>query len=107
MNRTVVEKARCLLFDAGLGKKFGSETVNTAVYLRNRSVALGLHNKTPFGIWIDRKPDISDHLRIFESIIVHISKSRRLKWDKKSRRIILVGHEDHIIIWISGLQSKK
>ena len=106
MNRTVIEKVRCLLFDAGLDKKFGSETVNTAVYLRNRSIALGLHNKT-FGIWIGRKPDISDHLRIFENIIVHISKNRRLKWNKKSRRIILVGHKDHIIIWISDLQSKK
>lgn len=36
LNRTIVEKARCLLFDAGLPKCFWAEAVNTSNYLRNR-----------------------------------------------------------------------
>lgn len=38
MNRAVVEKARCLLFEANLEEKFFAEAVNMAVYLRNRSL---------------------------------------------------------------------
>jgi len=55
MNRTIVEKARYLLFDAELEKRFWAEAVNTAVYLRNRSIASGLNDKTPFEIWTGRK----------------------------------------------------
>lgn len=37
-NRTVVEKARCLLFDAKMDESFWAEAANTAVYLQNRIV---------------------------------------------------------------------
>lgn len=95
MNRTVVEKARCLLFDAGLEKKFWAEAVNTAVYIRNRSVASGLNNKTPLETWTGRKPDVSN-IRIFGSTaMVHIPKCKWLKWNKKSIRMILVGFADN------------
>ena len=84
MNRTVVEKGRCLLFEAELEKKFWAEAVNTAVYLKNRTIAAGLGEKTPYEMWYQRKPDVSN-LRIFGSIaMVHVAKPRRLKWDKKS-----------------------
>lgn len=33
MNRTLIEKARCILFDAKLGKEFWTEAIYTAVYL--------------------------------------------------------------------------
>lgn len=50
-NRTIVEKARCMLFHAKLDKKFWAEAVHTAVYLKNRSVASGLIEKTPYELW--------------------------------------------------------
>lgn len=96
LNRTVVEKSKCLLFDADLPKKFWAEAVNTAVYLRNRTVASGLNNKTPFELWFGRKPDVS-HIRIFGSkIMVHIPKEKRLKWDKKAVNCILVGYSENV-----------
>lgn len=36
MNRTLVEKARCMMFDAKLSPKFWAEAINTATYLVNR-----------------------------------------------------------------------
>ncbi len=42
MNCTNVEKARCILFDAGLGKHFWAEAVNAAAYIINRSATSGL-----------------------------------------------------------------
>lgn len=65
MNRTIVEKARCLLYDVDLEKKFWAEAVATAVYLRNRSVVSGL-KKTPYEMWFNKRPDVSG-TRIFGS----------------------------------------
>ncbi|CAG4970927.1 unnamed protein product [Colias eurytheme] len=96
MNRSIVEKARCLIFDADLDKKFWSEAVNTSVYLRNRSVVTGLNNRTPYEVWTGQKPNLS-HLRIFGSkVMVHVPKQRRLKWDEKAKQLILVGYAENI-----------
>lgn len=95
-NRTVVEKARCLLFDANLGKEFWAEATNTAVYLQNRTVVSGLLGKTPYEMWNGIKPDIS-HIRIFGSkVMVHIPKEKRKKWDRKSEEHILVGYPENV-----------
>lgn len=95
-NRTIVEKARCLLFDANLGKEFWGEATNTAVYLQNRIVAAALNNKTPYELWTGSKPDIS-HIRVFGStVMVHVAKEKRKKWDKKTTKCILIGYPDNI-----------
>ncbi|CAH2087744.1 unnamed protein product [Euphydryas editha] len=95
-NRSVVEKARCLLFDAHLDNSFWAEAVNTAVYLQNRILVSALNEKTPFELWTSRKPDIS-HLRVFGSVVMmHIPKEKRLKWDKKSEKGILVGYSEDV-----------
>ena len=95
LNRTVVEKAKCLLFDANLEKRFWAEAVNTSVYLKNRSAASGLQ-KTPYEIWTGEKPDVSS-LRIFGStVMVHIPKEKRRKWDKKSAKQILIGYSENV-----------
>lgn len=95
-NRSAVEKARCLLFDAKLEVKFWAEAVNTAVYMKNRSPAAGLGgDTTPYEMWTGRKPNIG-HLRIFGSpVMVHIPKQKRRKWDKKSTRKLLVGYSEN------------
>lgn len=94
-NRTIVEKARCLLFEAELDKKFWAEAANTAVYLKNRSIASGIE-KTPYEMWFGKKPDLL-HLRVFGSpVMVHIPKQKRAKWDRKSMKHILVGYCDNV-----------
>lgn len=95
-NRTVVEKARCLLFDANLHKRFWAEATHTAVYIINRSLSSHLKGKTPFEIWTGKKPDIS-HLRIFgSSVMVFVPKEKRKKWDKKSIKCLLVGYPSDV-----------
>ena len=47
-NRTIMEMARCLLFEKGLPKKFWVEAVNTVVYLLNRLPTNALEEKTSF-----------------------------------------------------------
>lgn len=96
MNRTIVEKSRCLLFEAGLEKFLWAEAVNTSVYLRNRQVVSGTNFKTPYEIWMGHKPDIS-HIRVFGSMaMVHMPKEKRLKWDKKATKTLLVGFSEDV-----------
>jgi transposase InsO family protein len=95
-NRTIVERAKCLLFEAELDKFFWAEAVNTAVYLKNRSPASGLGQMTPFERWSGRKPDVS-HVRVFGSpAMVHIPKNKRQKWDKKATKYIFVGYPENV-----------
>lgn len=92
MNRTIVERARCLLYDAKAHKKLWAEAVNTAVYIRNRCIAAGLENKTPYEMWHGRKPNLG-HMKIFGSTaMVQIPNVKRNKFDKKAEKMILVGY---------------
>lgn len=96
MNRTVGEKASCLLFDSGLSKCFWAEAVHTAVYLRNRCVAKGLGNKTPYEMWHNKRPNVK-HIKIFGSeAMVHVPKQKRTKLDKKSQKMLLIGFCDNV-----------
>ncbi|CAF4947657.1 unnamed protein product [Pieris macdunnoughi] len=95
-NRTIVERSRCLLFEAKLDKSYWAEAVNTAVYLKNRSPASGLDQKTPIEVWTGHKPDLS-HVRIFGSpVMMHVPKNKRFKWDKKAVKYILVGYSENV-----------
>ncbi len=93
-NRTILEKAKCLLHDANLSKEFWGEAVNMAVYLINRSVCSSLDNmKTPEEMWSGEKIDVSN-IRIFGSkVFVHIPKQKRRKLDFKSETLIFVGYD--------------
>lgn len=93
-NRTLVEKAKCLMFDENVDKFLWAEACNTACYLKNRSPATGI-SKTPLELWTNKKPDVS-HLRIYGSeVMVHIPKVNRYKWDKKATMHILVGYDEY------------
>lgn len=47
MNRTILERIRCLLSNANLPKKFWGEALMTATYLINRSPSSAIFFKTP------------------------------------------------------------
>lgn len=63
-NRTTTERARCMLIDGNLPKRFWAEAVATAVYIENRSPEASINFKTPHELWYGQKSDLS-HLRIF------------------------------------------
>ncbi|KAH9648136.1 hypothetical protein KPL70_025471 [Citrus sinensis] len=76
MNRTLVEKVRCMLFSANLSKHFWADAVTTAAYLMNRSPSTALNFKTPQEAWSGKTPDLSN-LRIFGSpAYAHINQGK-------------------------------
>lgn len=93
MNRTLVEKARCMLFDAKLPMQFWAEAVVTAAYVVNRVPARkAANNKSPEELWTGKVPELKD-LRVFGcKAMSHVPKEKRSKFDPKSKSCIFVGY---------------
>ena len=92
INRTLLDKARCMLIEAGLPKKFWVEAVATAAYLCNWSPKKCLNNLTPEHIWTGTKPDLAN-VRIFGcKVFVHVPNHLRGKLDAKAMEGIFTGY---------------
>jgi hypothetical protein len=56
----------------------------------------GLNNFTPYELWTGKKPNLA-HIRVFGSTVMkHIPKEKRCKWDKKAEKCILIGFPENI-----------
>lgn len=56
----------------------------------------GLKDRTPYELWTGKKPNLA-HIRVFGSTVMkHIPKEKRLKWDKKSEKCILIGYPEDV-----------
>lgn len=82
-----------MLHAKGLPLTLWSEAVNTAVYTLNRvGTSSSQDKRTPYELWVGKKPDL-EHMRIFGSEgYAHIPKQFTQKFDKRSRRVILLGY---------------
>lgn len=89
MNRTLLEKAHCMLFIAGLPKKFWAEAVNTTCYLVNRSPSTAIECKKPEEVWSGKSIDYSC-LRIFCCpAYAHVNDG---KLEPKAKKCIFLGY---------------
>lgn len=95
MNRSLIERAKCMLLNANLPKQFWADAVHTAAYVINRSPTQSLFFKTPEELWSGHKPSVK-HMRIFGcEAMVHIPQEKRKKWDPKAQKLIFIGYCDH------------
>lgn len=86
MNRTLIEKARCMISDGNLDEALWAEAVQHAAFIINRSVNRSLSNRCPEEIWSGRKPDLSSLKIVGNPAMVLLPKIMRKKWDLKSSR---------------------
>ena len=94
MNRTTVEKIRCILRMPNLPKSFWGEAIVTACYLINRSPSVSLGFDIPERVWIGKDVSYS-YLKVFGcKAFVHVPKEQRSKLDSKSIPCIFVGYGD-------------
>lgn len=94
-NRSIVEKARCMLFEAELPTKFWAEACHHSVYLLNRSPTAGT-GITPEEMWTGKKPNLS-HVRIFGTkVMAQVPKANRRKWDPKAIECLFVGCDENV-----------
>lgn len=59
MNRTIIEKARCMMFDSELSLRAWAEACQIASYIRNRTPIASLGFKCPQEIWSGQKVNVS------------------------------------------------
>jgi len=93
-NRTIMERVRCMLDDAGLWKKYWAFAVSVAVYLMNRTPTRYVVCKTPYDAWhgTGRNPSLQ-HLHVFGCLaFVHVPKEKRKKLDYRATPSIFVGY---------------
>ena len=74
MNRTIMDKVRCMLAESGLDQSFWAEAAFTAIYLIIRSLNSTLEFRMPKEVWTGSKPDLG-HLKMFVcSAYVHVTE---------------------------------
>lgn len=95
MNRTIIEKVRCMLSDANLSKGYWAEAVTTAVKIINMIPNSANKTKSPDEIWYGKKPDLSV-LRVFGcTAMALVPNEKRKKLEKKSMKCIFVGYQEN------------
>jgi hypothetical protein len=108
MNRTLMEKSRCMLSGAGIGQEFWAKAMGTACYLVNRSPSSALGDKTPQEVWTGKEPSLT-HLKVFGcDAYVHVPKENKSKLDKKAEKCIFIGYKDGLKSYnLWKLETKK
>ncbi|WKA11188.1 hypothetical protein VitviT2T_028713 [Vitis vinifera] len=91
-NRTMMEMARCMLFEKKLPKLLWAKVVNTSVYLLNRLPTKSVQSKTPIEAWSGVKPFVK-HLKVFSSFCyLHVPSVKRGKLDERAEKGVFVGY---------------
>ncbi|KAH9793297.1 hypothetical protein KPL71_004477 [Citrus sinensis] len=106
MNRTLLEKVRCMLSNAGLDKKFWAKTVSYASHLVNRLPSVAIGGKTPMEMWSGKHAQDYDSLHIFGYPAYYHVKDGKL--DPRARKAIFMGFKGGVKgfkLW--DLEDKK
>lgn len=90
-NRYLMEAVRTMLIDARLSNTYWGEAVMTATYLQNR-LPTRTRTKTPYELWFNKRPDISNLKAFGCRAYAHIPKELRKKLHPKARECVLVGY---------------
>lgn len=92
MNRTIVERIRCMLSHAKLPNTFWGEAMMTAVDVINLSPTARLNGDVPNKFWTGKNVSYN-HLKVFRCrAFVHIPTDERSKLDAKSKECIFLGY---------------
>ncbi|GJS14179.1 putative ribonuclease H-like domain-containing protein [Tanacetum coccineum] len=90
--RTLIEAARTLLADSKLPTTFWAEAVNTACYVQNRVLVTKPHNKTPYKLFLGRKPALG-FMKPFRCPVTILNNIDHLgKFDGKADEGFFVGY---------------
>jgi len=96
-NRTIMERVRCMLDDAGLSKKYWAFAVSVAVYLKNRTPTRSVVGKTQYQTWhgSGNKPSMKHLLcvRMF---------GFRPRSERETKEAGLQSHSRHIL-WVQHI----
>ncbi|GKC92902.1 retrovirus-related pol polyprotein from transposon TNT 1-94 [Tanacetum coccineum] len=91
-NRTLIEAGRTMLADSKLPTTFWAEAVNTACYVQNMVIVTKPHNKTPYELFLGRKPALG-FIRPFGYLVTILNTIDHLgKFDGKADEGFFIGY---------------
>ena len=105
MNRTLIERVRCMLSNARLPNKFWGEAVHTAAYLVNKLPFAAIDFKTPQEIWSGEPADYSGLKILGCNAYYHVNEG---KLEPRAKKGLFMGYPDGVKgfrIWC--LESKR
>jgi len=94
VNRTIMERVRCMLDDARLSMKYWAFAVSVAVYCKNRTPTRSVVGKTPYEAWhgSGKKPSMKQLGVLGCLAFMHVQKEKRKKLDYRATPGIFVGY---------------
>jgi transposase InsO family protein len=105
-NRTLIEMARSMLDEYKVLDSFWAEAISTACHASNRLYCHRFFNKTPYGLLIGRKPNIS-YLQDFGCKRYILRKGYRLsKFQSKCDEEFLLGYSSNSKVYRVYNKSK-
>lgn len=94
MNRTLLDRVRCMLLDSNLPRYFWAEALSTATRIVNFVPCKATGEKSPEYLWSNREPDLNT-LKVFGcTAFAHIPSQKRKKLDDKGVECIFVGYSE-------------
>lgn len=94
MNRTLLDRVRCMLIDSGLSRGFWAEALNTAAKILNSAPCKGTGDKSPDELWTGRIPDFNVFKVFGCTAFAHVPDQKRTKLDDKGIECTFVGYSD-------------
>jgi transposase InsO family protein len=92
--RTLLEKTRCLLFQAAMGNEFWTAAMQAATYATNRIPSQSIHDKTPFELWVGKPPTLP-HMKTFGCDAYVHKEGHTKKLDERSWKGKFIGYDTH------------
>jgi transposase InsO family protein len=95
VNRTILDKAQCLMNASHLSKGYWAEAVNTATFLTNMLPTASRNNCSPYKLWTGAPPPLK-RLRTFGCLAFFAVRKNHQSWKlaKTCKMGILVGYKN-------------
>ncbi|KAH9744680.1 hypothetical protein KPL70_003806 [Citrus sinensis] len=107
MNRTLMDKVRCLLIHSKFSQSLWAETLMIACYLVNRSPSSAIDFKTPIEMWLNRVANYSD-LKIFGCpAFAHVKQG---KFEPRALKCVFLGYPEGVKgyrLWCTDLKPPR
>lgn len=92
INRTLVERTRCLLVSSGLNDSFWKEAMEYSVYIYNRTPHSAIGFRTPWEVFYEQPLKRLPKFHVFGSLCYsHVPKELRMKLDSPGQKSLFLG----------------
>ncbi|KAJ0869659.1 putative RNA-directed DNA polymerase [Helianthus annuus] len=94
MNRTILERVRCMLHQSGLPKSFWAEALKTAAHVINRTPSSAIEMMVPMEKWSGLPVSDYEDLKVFGSLAYSYVNNGKL--ENRAQKCVVIGYTDGV-----------